>query len=82
MAARISGGACRSAEDARPVSESVLDELPFIRLKQRPDIGRQMRECIRLDLLQSQLRYDVRNRAVKPGPARKVCITAQSTNLR
>ena len=81
-AARVIGRARRDAEHARPVSESVLSKLPFVRMKQRPDIGRQIRECIRFYLLYSQLCEDTRCCAAKSGPARNVCVTAQFTNLR
>jgi hypothetical protein len=50
-------------DDPGPVGEAVLRKLPFVSLKQRTEIGRNMLERIRLYLFKPQFRDDICYRA-------------------
>ncbi len=78
---RICRRSRRKSEDAGPVGEPILHKLPFVRLKQRAEIGCHMRKRIRLYLLKPQFRDDICYRTGEPGTARKFCITAKRTAL-
>ena len=47
---RIGHRSYGSMDDPRPIRESVVRKLPFVCLKQRPEIRRNMRKGIRLYL--------------------------------
>jgi hypothetical protein len=49
--ARVRRCARRKSEDGGPVGETVLPKLPLVCLKQRTEIGRDVRNRIRLYLL-------------------------------
>jgi hypothetical protein len=71
----------RSTKEPRPVSETVLHQLPFVRLKQRSEIGRHLRKRIRLYLLKPQFRDDVCYRAGEAGAAGEFGISAKPASL-
>ena len=80
-ASRIGHCSCGSTEDAGPIGEPVLRKLPFVSLKQRTEIERNMRKRIRLYLFKPQFRDDICDRAREPGSAGKFRITTEPANL-